>query len=106
MSEVELLASIACSLATANGMSCSPAALKNQAACIWPCMSEIELLAAIACILAVGGGGGGGGIDYNLEYPSAADLPFQPDDVTKVWTVYFLNGDPSMRWSPSLQAWV
>lgn len=80
MTEIELLAAIACLLATQNGMSCDAGTLKGQAACLWPCMSRDELLASIAYTLCNGGGGGGGG--GGLTFTSAAGIPPVDGSVT------------------------
>lgn len=108
MSRIELLASIACSLATLNGMSCSAAALKSQAACIWPCMSEEELLAAIAVNVCEFAGGGGGGGGHNVIYweDTGPNPSGPPPDVSIAWEVRFRDGNPPVVWDPALPGWV
>lgn len=68
----------------------------------------IQVLAAKLAYWAsqITAGGGGLGTDYNLEYANIGLLPASPADVTKVWTVGFLDGTPNMRWSVIQQAWV
>lgn len=60
LSDRQLLASIACILATQNGMACDATTLEAESKCLWSAMNERQLLAAIAYLLCTGGGGGGG----------------------------------------------
>src|SRR5574340_165308 len=53
----QLLAIIACQLATQNGMSCDPQTLMDSAACL-TCLTAEQLLAVIACGVSSGAAGG------------------------------------------------
>ena len=108
----ELLAAIACSLATLNGMSCSAATLKSLAAPIWPCLSEVELLAAIACLIQGGGGGGGGGsggIDLETSPVDRPNFPLNeppPSNPNIVTVRFYRDQTESIIWDPLPGAWL
>lgn len=101
----QLLAIIACQVATANDMSCNPRELMAQAQCL-TCLTDNQLLAIIACNGA-GGGGGGGGTCPDTIYraaPSDPEPPPSPSDNPPVPNIncpvrlVFLNAAPIIYW--------
>lgn len=104
MNERQLLASILCTLATANGMECDAATLIENSRCLEMAMSDRQLLASIAFVLCEGGGGGGG---HDVIYwEDTGPLPSgPPTDTAIAWTVHFRDGFPPVTWDPDIQDW-
>lgn len=113
MSNRQLLASILCVLATANGMECNAPALVEASRCLWMGMSDRQLLASIALILCEGGGGTGGGtpqVFFGTGVPSG--IQTAPNGKVQDGTIgaLYYDQDPlgpqlEYRWDAATQTW-
>lgn len=84
----------------------SPAAIAEASRCFL-CLSGKQLIASNVYLLTQifnnGGTGGGGCCDYWEDTGPAPSGP--PADQTKVQTVHFRDGFPSLTWDPADLAW-
>lgn len=103
MNDRQLLASILCTLATANGMECDAAALVESSKCLWMGMNERQLLAAIAFILCEGGGIPESDVEWIAWTPTTPVAA--PTDSTKAVERRPLDGNPPVVWLPPAGPW-